>query len=61
MKDWMKERMEFSERFRANQREQAELAFDQYEFDAKVEITLANYDLVRQVFIDAFIKGREST
>jgi hypothetical protein len=38
MKDWMKERMEFSERLRANQREQAEQAFDQYEFDAKVKI-----------------------
>jgi hypothetical protein len=59
MKNWMKERMEFSERLRANQREQAEQAFDQYEFDAKVKVTLENYDLVRQVFIDGYIKGRE--
>jgi len=36
----------------------AELAFEQYEFDAKVKITVENYDLVRQVFIDAFIKGK---
>jgi hypothetical protein len=60
MKDWMKERMEFSERLRANQRELAEQAFDQYEFDAKVKITADNYDLVRQVFIDGFMKGRVS-
>ena len=37
-----------------------ELAFDQYEFDAKVKITAENYDLIRQVFIYAFTKGRES-
>lgn len=40
--------------------ELAELAFDQYEFDSKVEITMENYDLVRRVFIDAFIRGREA-
>jgi hypothetical protein len=60
MKDWMKERMEFSERYQANQKELAELAFDQYEFDSKVVITLENYDLIRQVFIYAFTKGREA-
>ena len=37
-----------------------ELAFDQFEFDAKVKITAENYDLIRQVFIYAFTKGRES-
>jgi hypothetical protein len=58
MKDWMKERMEFSERFQANQI--AEQAFEQYEFDAKVNITVENYDLIRQVFIDAFVRGKES-
>ena len=60
MKDWMEERKEFFEKHRANQREQAEQAFDQYEFDSRVAITMENYDLVRQVFIDGFIKGRES-
>lgn len=48
-----------NERDERNQRKQAEQAFDQYEFDAKVKITLENYDLVRQAFIDGFIKGRE--
>jgi len=48
-----------NERDERNQREQAEQAFDQYEFDAKVKITLENYDLVRQVFIEGYIKGRE--
>ncbi len=38
----------------------AEQAFDQYEFDSRVEITMDNYDLVRRVFIDGFIKGSES-
>ena len=38
----------------------AELAFEQYEFDAKIDITIENYDLIRQVFIDAFIKGRKT-
>jgi len=38
----------------------AELAFEQYEFDAKIDITIENYDLIRQVFIDAFIKGRNT-
>jgi hypothetical protein len=37
-----------------------ELAFDQFEFDAKVKITAENYDLIRQVFIYAFTKGREA-
>lgn len=49
-----------NERDERNQEELAELAFDQYEFDAGVEVTLDNYDLVRQVFIEGFIKGRES-
>jgi hypothetical protein len=40
--------------------ELAEQAFEQYEFDAKVKITLENYDIIRQVFIDAFMKGSES-
>jgi hypothetical protein len=40
--------------------EQAELAFDQYEFDSSVNLTIENYDIVRQVFIDAFIQGKES-
>ena len=40
--------------------ELAELAFEQYEFDAEVVITEENYDLIRQVFIDAFIKGRNT-
>jgi hypothetical protein len=40
--------------------ELAEKAFEQYEFDAKVKITLENYDTIRQVFIDAFMKGSES-
>lgn len=40
--------------------EEAELAFDQYEFDAKVKITIENYDIIKQVFIEAFTKGRES-
>ena len=35
----------------------AELAFEQYEFEAEVVITEENYDLIRQVFIDAFIMG----
>jgi hypothetical protein len=43
-----------------NMAQLAELAFDQYEFDSKVEITMENYDLVRRVFIDGFIKGSES-
>ena len=43
-----------------NSLREAELAFDQYEFDAKVKITADNYDLVRQVFIDGFMKGRVS-
>jgi hypothetical protein len=60
MKDWIKERMEFSERFQANQRELAEKAFDQFEFDTKINLTVENYDLIRQVFIDAFVRGRES-
>jgi hypothetical protein len=60
MKDWMKERMEFSERFQANQKELAELAFDQFEFDTKINLTVENYDTIKQVFIEAFIKGRES-
>ena len=38
----------------------AELAFEQYEFDTKVNLTVENYDIVRQVFIDAFIKGRNT-
>ena len=37
-----------------------ELAFDQYEFDSEVKITAENYDLIRQVFIYAFTKGREA-
>ena len=43
-----------------NMAQLAEQAFDQYEFDSRVAITMENYDLVRQVFIDGFIKGRES-
>jgi hypothetical protein len=38
----------------------AELAFDQFEFDAKVDITVENYDLIREVFMYAFNKGRKS-
>ena len=37
-----------------------ELAFDQYEFDSKVNFTVKNYDLIREVFTYAFKKGRES-
>jgi hypothetical protein len=40
--------------------ELAEQAFEQYEFDAKVKITAENYDLVRQVFIDAFVQGMKA-
>lgn len=40
--------------------ELAEVAFDQYEFDSKIKLTVENYDIIRQVFIDAFTKGRES-
>jgi hypothetical protein len=43
-----------------NMAQLAEQAFDQYEFDSRVEITMDNYDLIRRVFIDGFIKGRES-
>ena len=38
--------------------ELAELAFDQFEFDTKIKLTVENYDLVRQVFIEGFKKGR---
>jgi hypothetical protein len=40
--------------------ELAEQAFDQYEFDASVNLTTENYDIVRQVFIDAFVQGMEA-
>ena len=38
----------------------AELAFDQFEFDTKINLTVENYDTIKQVFIEAFTKGRES-
>mgnify|MGYP006281766425 CR=1 FL=1 len=48
---------EEGETMNPNPTELAELAFEQYEFDSEVVITEENYDLIRQVFIDAFIKG----